>query len=97
MVTALSGQWLPCRVRVTERAIWISDAAEGIHGGMSGSPIVAPDGRAIGVVCTSGGVVKPGQANTNDHREGEPNPYLSANLPGGWRDPNGWRSSRGPD
>jgi len=79
---ARSGRWFSCRVRVTERAIWISDAAEGIHGGMSGSPIVAPNGRAIGVVCTSDGVVKPGQPNINDHREGGPNPYLSANLPG---------------
>jgi hypothetical protein len=48
-------------------SLWISDAAEGIRGGMSGSPIVAPNGRAIGVVCTS---------------EDGPNPFLPANLPG---------------
>jgi V8-like Glu-specific endopeptidase len=28
-------------------------AAEGIFGGMSGSPILLDDGRVIGVVCTS--------------------------------------------
>jgi hypothetical protein len=56
------------------RALWISHAAEGIRGGMSGSPIVGPDGRAIGVVCTASGVIKPGQPDTDDLREGGPKP-----------------------
>jgi len=80
---ALSGQWFGCRVMSRGRSLWISKAAEGIRGGMSGSPIIAPNGRAIGVLCTSSGVVTPGQQpDTGDHREGGPNPYLPANLPG---------------
>jgi hypothetical protein len=79
---ALSGHWFSCRVTSRGRSLHISGAAEGIRGGMSGSPIIGPDGRAIGVVCTSGGVVKPGQPDTGDYRERGPNPFLAANLPG---------------
>jgi hypothetical protein len=46
-------------------------AAERVLGGMSGSPIVAEAGTAIGVVCT-----------TTSPREGGPNAHLSDNLPG---------------
>jgi hypothetical protein len=58
----------PCTVRYHPNSmLMISDAAENIAGGMSGSPIIAPDGTAIGVVClgseTSG-------------------PRLTGNLPG---------------
>jgi hypothetical protein len=35
------------------RALWIEAAAEPIRGGMSGSPIIAPDGKAIGIVSVS--------------------------------------------
>jgi Trypsin-like peptidase domain len=77
---ALNGHWFRCRVKSIEgRSLHISDAAEDIRGGMSGSPIVAPDGRAIGIVCISGGL----DGNREDaHREGGPNPFLPANLPG---------------
>ena len=74
---ALSGNWFSCRVMSRGRSLSISDAAEPIRSGMSGSPIVAPDGRAIGVVCISGGV-----GNHDDHRGGGPNPFLPAQLPG---------------
>jgi hypothetical protein len=75
---ALEGQWFSCRVKSSGRSLWISEAAEPIRGGMSGSPIVAPDGRAIGVVCVSGGV----GGDLDNHREGGPNPFLPASLPG---------------
>ena len=53
----------------------IYDAAEKIVGGMSGSPIMAEDGTAIGVVCLSAEGPNPLGA------EG-PNPRLMGNLPG---------------
>ena len=66
-VVGLDGRWLRCRVKSPRaKALWVVSGAEGIRSGMSGSPIVAPDGRGIGVVCGEGG----------------PNPYLPASLPG---------------
>jgi hypothetical protein len=32
--------------------VWLDTAAEHVEGGMSGSPIVTPDGRAIGLIST---------------------------------------------
>jgi hypothetical protein len=52
------------------------DFCAAIAGGISGSPIVVPDGTAIGVVCLgseTGGQVA---------REGGPHPRLTGNLPG---------------
>ena len=48
---------------------WLSDATEGIVGGMSGSPIIY-GGAAVGVVCVGG-----------DDQSG-PNPRLVSHLPG---------------
>jgi hypothetical protein len=74
---SLSNAWFPCAVRYRPNSmLMISDAAENIAGGMSGSPIVVPDGTAIGVVCLgseTGGQVA---------REGGPHPRLTGNLPG---------------
>lgn len=52
--------------------LWITHAAEHVHGGMSGSPIVSAAGTTIGVVCA---VASP--------KEGGPNACLSHSLPGG--------------
>jgi hypothetical protein len=73
---SLSGHWFSCRVKSRGRSLWIEGATESIQGGMSGSPIIAPDGAALGVVCVSRG-----GCNLSDHREGGPNPLLYANLP----------------
>jgi Trypsin-like peptidase domain len=72
---SLDGRWCRCTVRHSGSILWISNAADGIVGGMSGSPIVADDGSAIGIVCTSGGGI-------GVHTEGGPNPRLTHNLPG---------------
>jgi hypothetical protein len=64
---SLDGRWCRCTVRHNGSMLWISNAADGIVGGMSGSPIVADDGSAIGIVCTSGS---------------GPNPRLTHYLPG---------------
>jgi hypothetical protein len=68
---SLSGEWFECRVTSLGRSLWIEDVAQPIVGGMSGSPIILPDGGAVGVVCVS----------SESHAAG-PNPMLAANLPG---------------
>jgi Trypsin-like peptidase domain len=74
---SLDGRWCRCLVRHNGCMLWISDASKGIFGGMSGSPIVADDGSAIGIVCTSGG------GTGVIHTEGGPNPRLVHSLPAG--------------
>ena len=66
---SLDGRWFSCTIRHFGGPLWITHAAERVRGGMSGSPIVAVSGTAIGVVCT-----------TTSPREGGPNARL--NLPG---------------
>ena len=68
---SLDGRWFSCTIRHFGGPLWITHAAERVLGGMSGSPIVAESGTAIGVVCT-----------TTSPREGGPNARLSDNLPG---------------
>jgi hypothetical protein len=70
---SLDGQWFSCRVESLGpgHSLHISDAAQPICGGMSGSPVILPDGSAVGMACIS----------TKGTREGGPNPYLHANLP----------------
>jgi hypothetical protein len=72
---SLDDRWFRCNVKHNGGPLWIADAVEGIVGGMSGSPIVAEDGSAIGVVCTAGGGI--GEV----HTEGGPNPRLAYHLP----------------
>ena len=50
---SLDGEWFKCRVRSMGRSLWFDQAEQPIIGGMSGSPIVLPDGGAVGVVCVS--------------------------------------------
>ena len=64
-------RWFSCTVRHFGGPLWITHAAEGVHSGMSGSPIVTEIGTAIGVVCTAAAPW-----------EGGPNPRLTHNLPG---------------
>jgi hypothetical protein len=68
---SLDGRWFSCTIRHFGGPLWITHAAERVLGGMSGSPIVAEAGTAIGVVCT---ITLP--------REGGPNARLADNLPG---------------
>lgn len=53
---SLDGRWLGCQARHYGGALLMSDGEEVTSGGMSGSPILKEDWRAIGVVCagTSG-------------------------------------------
>jgi hypothetical protein len=72
---SLNNRWFPCTL-CDPGKLWISNAAEDIEGGMSGSPIVTENGKAIGVACLSSG------GDDLHHREGGPNPCLMRNLPG---------------
>ena len=74
---SLDGQWFSCRVTSYGRSLWIEDAASPIQPGMSGSPILTPEGAAIGVVCVSSG----NQSDSAGDRKGGPNPALFAQLP----------------
>ena len=72
----LDGLWISCVVRHNGGPIKISDAAEPIMGGMSGSPVLNSDGSAVGVVCCSS------SSGDKLHTEGYPNPKLMDSLPG---------------
>ncbi len=54
---SLDGEWFACRIGSAGRCLWFEDTAQPIRGGMSGSPILLPDGSAIGVVCVGEGVL----------------------------------------
>jgi hypothetical protein len=60
---SLDGQWFRCEVTAGNRALTIDWAADRLAGGMSGSPIVSDDGKAIGVaVATPGDAAQPSLA-----------------------------------
>ena len=72
---SLDGDWFNCRVShdMSGGGLWFDQRLEQpVIGGMSGSPIVLPDGSAVGVVSTS----------VNAGYSGGPNPVLAAHLPG---------------
>ena len=73
---SLDGEWIKCEIFRSFGPFWIKNASAPIRGGMSGSPILADDGSAIGVVCLSAGA-----GDLEGHREGGPNPRLAMNLP----------------
>jgi hypothetical protein len=75
LILSLDGKWFPCRIGSYGRSLWIRGAAQPICSGMSGSPIILPDGSAVGVVCVSEGL------EDREHHWGGPNPVLAATLP----------------
>jgi hypothetical protein len=58
---SLDGRWFSCTIRHFGGPLWITHAAERVHGGMAGSPI-AEAGTAIGVVCTNHHVAQGGRS-----------------------------------
>jgi hypothetical protein len=52
---SVDGEWFPCGTSrsTANQPIWLDDAEGGIKSGMSGSPIVSPDGEAFGILCIS--------------------------------------------
>jgi hypothetical protein len=87
---SLAGEWNPCRIERLEddhpfalgASLIIKDATAGIHGGMSGSPIVTDDGAAVGILAMSSGIGTPEGTEEPVHTEGGPNPRLFDCLPG---------------
>ncbi len=75
LLLSRAGRWFGCIAEHFGGPLWLRAAAQAIVGGMSGSPILANDGSAIGVLCTSSG-------SGRKHTEGGPNPRLSTCLPG---------------
>jgi hypothetical protein len=73
---SLAGVWLECKVSHYGGGLFVSEASQGIEGGMSGSPILRDDGAVIGVVSSSSG--QHGEIQTS----GGPNPRLTHHLPG---------------
>ena len=71
---SLEGQWFACRLSA-QGAIWVTDAARPIIGGMSGSPIITCNG-AVGIICFGD------REAVDDGIESGPNPYLPFALPG---------------
>jgi hypothetical protein len=76
---SLDGQWVPCAVTLGRNKGLSIDATPKIEPGMSGSPILADDGTAIGVLSigaesiSGGGVRKPEQTGLQ--------PVLAHDLP----------------
>jgi hypothetical protein len=64
---SLDLRWHACRVHNFGGPLWITGAKT--VGGMSGSPIIDKDGRAIGVVCTG------------SESENKPHTHLMRSLP----------------
>jgi hypothetical protein len=81
---SLSKQWFLCKVwHYPNGPLNIEDAASGVVGGMSGSPIVAEDGRAIGIVCIGSVTHNPSsEPDLDSSTGGGPNPSLVSNLSG---------------
>jgi hypothetical protein len=78
LLVSLDRRWFGCRAMPTWAGfLGIKDASEPIRGGMSGSPILAPNGTAIGIVCLGSG-----SGENHTHTEGGPNPHLVDALPG---------------
>lgn len=86
LMLSLDGKWGRCLVKrrrdddpvALARSLSVELATRGIRGGMSGSPILALNGRAIGVVCMGSG-----NDPTHDVQyDGPVQPRLFHHLPG---------------
>jgi hypothetical protein len=78
---SLEGEWFGCQVqwmKSIDGPLWVSQLAQSIEGGMSGSPIVSEKGNAIGIVATS--VMEKGKDAATDEF-GASNPRLMRDLP----------------
>ena len=80
---SLEGEWFRCLLDHVGGPLWVSEATNGIRGGMSGSPILREDGRVVGVVSVGAINVMAEEDDLDDLgcTEGGPNPRLSHNLP----------------
>ena len=78
---SLEGEWFGCQVewkKSIDGPLWVSQLAQSIEGGMSGSPIVSENGNAIGIVAACV-MEKRKDAATDEF--GASNPRLTRDLP----------------
>ena len=81
---SLDGQWRPCKVTafvygLARPSFYITEAAGGISGEMSGSPILLDDGKAIGALSTT---LNNSEGTVCKHTiESRPQPSLKHCLP----------------
>jgi hypothetical protein len=81
---SLNGRWFARRITSFGLVLWVEAAAQSIRGGMSGSPILLPDGGAVGVLCTGNqrdDDDADAQLDTGPGGIGGPNPLLFDQLP----------------
>ena len=77
---ALNGQWVPCAVELLgNKDLWIGATSKN-EAGMSGSPILADDGMAIGVL--SVGSESTSREGVRKLEKSGPHPVLAHHLPG---------------
>jgi hypothetical protein len=79
----LEGRWSKCEIVKHGPSLEIKNAKDGIRGGMSGSPILREDGKAISLVSMSSLATNLGEAVEAERicTEGGPSPCLTENLP----------------
>ncbi|PYF03842.1 hypothetical protein BJ122_10599 [Rhodopseudomonas faecalis] len=70
---SLDNDWHECMARHSGGGVWFSEAGNGICAGMSGSPAINTDGKAVALVSVAEGM---------KGTRGGPNPNLAAHLPG---------------
>ena len=79
-VLSLAGQTIECAIERWNTFLAVQDDTVIIKGGMSGSPIVSTDGKAIGLVSTSHHVASPDAERARQFASPH-NPVLRDNLP----------------
>jgi hypothetical protein len=74
----LGGQWMRCAVKLNGNMLCI-DKATKTEGGMSGSPILSDDGKAIGFICIGGELIS--SDGVHETTDSFTNPVLANHLP----------------
>ena len=79
---SLNGEWFQCAVEYQKHVdgpLWVTNPAQEIVGGMSGSPILSDDGKAIGAICL--GSLVAGEDSASLAKGDSHNPRLTRDLP----------------
>jgi hypothetical protein len=78
---SLEGDWFKCQVE-SDRSLWVSESAQPIRGGMSGSPVISKTGAAIGIVASARVTIEKGKLkDIPADKYGNSNPCLARDLP----------------
>jgi hypothetical protein len=78
---SIEGDWFKCQVK-SSGSLWVSESAQPIRGGMSGSPVISKTGAAIGIVASAHVTIEKGKLKDIAADEyGSSNPCLACDLP----------------